>query len=244
MGLAEGLQITESTEDFVDGFLGGRFHKEHHILPDIIAKLGAQREQAKKVGNKPLSNAIKVIMASCYGVLGATGSRFSDSRLTASITMRGQQIIQQSADWINQQGYQVIYGDTDSLFVWLNKELDDAKVDAIGKQLAQGLNNYWQATLAQEFQLQSYLELEYEVHYRQFFMPYIRGSEVGSKKRYAGLVYEQGKPSVIYKGLETVRSDWTPLARAFQQELYQRVFLKNTLYRVGVPRSSGVITRP
>lgn len=226
MGLAEGLQITESTEDFVDGFLGGRFHKEHHILPDIIAKLGAQREQAKKVGNKPLSNAIKVIMASCYGVLGATGSRFSDSRLTASITMRGQQIIQQSADWINQQGYQVIYGDTDSLFVWLNKELDDAKVDAIGKQLAQGLNNYWQATLVQEFQLQSYLELEYEVHYRQFFMPYIRGSEVGSKKRYAGLVYEQGKPSVIYKGLETVRSDWTPLARAFQQELYQRVFLK------------------
>src|SRR5690554_868993 len=165
-------------------------------------------------------------MASCYGVLGATGSRFSDSRLTASITMRGQQIIQQSADWINQQGYQVIYGDTDSLFVWLNKELDDAKVDAIGKQLAQGLNNYWQATLVQEFQLQSYLELEYEVHYRQFFMPYIRGSEVGSKKRYAGLVYEQGKPSVIYKGLETVRSDWTTLARAFQQELYQRVFLQ------------------
>ena len=77
-----------------------------------------------------------------------------------------------------------------------------------------------------DLQLQSYLELEYEVHYRQFFMPYIRGSEVGSKKRYAGLVYEQGKPSVIYKGLETVRSDWTTLARAFQQELYQRVFLQ------------------
>ena len=57
-------------------------------------------------------------------------------------------------------------------------------------------------------------------------MPYIRGSEVGSKKRYAGLVYENGKPKMIYKGLESVRSDWTTLARAFQQELYQRVFLQ------------------
>ena len=29
---------------------------------------------------------------------------------------------------------------------------------------------------------------------------------------------------MVYKGLETVRSDWSPLARRFQQELYQRIF--------------------
>lgn len=227
MGMVEGLQAQDTEPELViPGFLGAHFHRHKHILPNIIAKLGEQREQAKKVGNKALNNAIKIIMASCYGVLGAAGSRFSDSRLTASITMRGQQIIQQSADWINQQGYEVIYGDTDSLFVWLDQELEDEQVDVIGAKIAKGLNQHWQRVLLQEFQTESCLELEYEVHYRQFFMPYIRGSEVGSKKRYAGLVYENGKPKMIYKGLESVRSDWTTLARTFQQELYQRVFLQ------------------
>lgn len=226
MGLAEGLSQQElHSEQTIEGFLGARFDRQRHILPSIIATLGEQREQAKKAGNQALNKAIKIIMASCYGVLGAAGCRFSDSRLTASITMRGQQIIQQSADWINQQGYQVIYGDTDSLFVWLNQELDDEQVAVIGCKIAQGLNQHWQQLLQQEYKLKSHLEIEYETHYHQFFMPYIRGSEVGSKKRYAGLVYEQGQPKVIYKGLETVRSDWTALAREFQQELYQRVFL-------------------
>src|SRR5690554_253960 len=227
MGMVEGLQAQDTEPELViPGFLGAHFHRHKHILPNIIAKLGEQREQAKKVGNKALNNAIKIIMASCYGVLGAADSRFSDSRLTASITMRGQQIIQQSANWINQQGDEVIYGDTDSLFVWLDQELEDEQVDVIGANIAKGLSQHWQRVLLQEFQTESCLELEYEVHYRQFFMPYIRGSEVGSKKRYAGLVYEHGQPKVIYKGLESVRSDWTALARAFQQELYQRVFLQ------------------
>ena len=30
---------------------------------------------------------------------------------------------------------------------------------------------------------------------------------------------------MVFKGLESVRTDWTPLARAFQRELYRRVFM-------------------
>jgi DNA polymerase-2 len=56
-------------------------------------------------------------------------------------------------------------------------------------------------------------------------MPTIRGTEEGSKKRYAGLtVLPDGSEDVVYKGLETVRTDWTPLAQRFQQELYLRIF--------------------
>ena len=29
---------------------------------------------------------------------------------------------------------------------------------------------------------------------------------------------------MVFKGLETVRTDWTPLAQQFQQELYLRIF--------------------
>ncbi|HBX55264.1 MAG TPA: DNA polymerase II, partial [Pseudomonas sp.] len=49
--------------------------------------------------------------------------------------------------------------------------------------------------------------------------------EEGSKKRYAGLVRRRdGREEMVYKGLETVRTDWSPLAQQFQQELYQRIF--------------------
>jgi len=56
-------------------------------------------------------------------------------------------------------------------------------------------------------------------------MPTIRGSDKGSKKRYAGLKVSSNKTqTLVFKGLESVRTDWTPLARQFQQQLYQTIF--------------------
>jgi DNA polymerase-2 len=55
-------------------------------------------------------------------------------------------------------------------------------------------------------------------------MPTIRGAEKGSKKRYAGMINKNGENKMVFKGLETVRTDWTPLAREFQKELYHRIF--------------------
>ena len=46
----------------------------------------------------------------------------------------------------------------------------------------------------------------------------------GQQKRYAGLKLENGENQLVFKGLETVRSDWTPLAKEFQTILYKMVF--------------------
>lgn len=235
MGLVEGVKARSEKEELdslVPGFFDGVFHKSKNVLPELIRQLGEWREQAKQQNNQALSQTIKVIMASCYGVLGSEGCRFYDTRLSSSITKRGHQIIQQSSDWIEQQGYDVIYGDTDSVFVWLKQSVSDLQADDIGKHLVSGLNQWWQTRLQQEFAIESYLEMEYETHYRRFFMPSIRGEETGSKKRYAGLVKntQTAEPEMVFKGLEAVRTDWTPLARDFQKELYRRVFL-NQPYR-------------
>ena len=62
-------------------------------------------------------------------------------------------------------------------------------------------------------------------------MPTVRGSKQGSKKRYAGMVTSPAENDlnagfeIIFKGLESVRSDWSQMARNFQQELYRRIFL-------------------
>jgi len=50
------------------------------------------------------------------------------------------------------------------------------------------INQYWQDQLQQDYGIQSYLEMEFETHFNQFFMPTVRGSDKGSKKRYAGLI--------------------------------------------------------
>jgi DNA polymerase-2 len=166
--------------------------------------------------------------------MGTPGCRFFDPRLPSSITLRGHEIMLKTKGLIEEEGHQVIYGDTDSIFVWLNLKQGLDAIDQIGKALALKVNSWWQQYLETEYQLTSALELEYENHYTRFLMPTIRGSSEGTKKRYAGMVCsdefdpddpQAGTYSLIFKGLETVRTDWTLLAREFQKELYDRVFL-------------------
>jgi DNA polymerase-2 len=218
-----------SEHEIVPGFNGAMFSHEKNILPEIITNLWQARDQAKSDNNSSLSQAIKIIMNSFYGVLGSTGCRFFDPRVCSSITLRGHEIIQRSRDWIHQQGFEVIYGDTDSVFVWLGDEASSSQANTIGQELASGLNQWWTNTLKKELSIESALEIEFETHYRHFFMPTIRGSNKGSKKRYAGIVGEAEKESLVFKGLETVRSDWTQLAKDFQQTLYYKIF-KNEPY--------------
>ena len=214
-----------AASDVVPGYDGASFHKHEHILPLIIENLWAARDQAKRDGNAALSQAIKIIMNSFYGVLGTSGCRLHDSRLTSSITRRGHDVIIQTVKLIEQRGYEVIYGDTDSVFVSLHGPQDNASASAIGERLVSDINRYWQETLARDIGIESCLEMEFETHFKQFFMPTMRGSEQGSKKRYAGLVDdERGDRHIVYKGLETVRTDWTELARQFQQTLYRLIF--------------------
>lgn len=224
VGLIEGLKHPEDSES-VEGFRGARFSRTRHCLPSIVTRVSEGREAAKREHNAPLSQALKIIMNAFYGVLGSSGCRFFDTRLASSITMRGHQIMRQTRELVEAKGYEVIYGDTDSTFVWLGSAHTAEDASRIGRELVQHVNDWWRAHLHSEYGLQSALELQYETHFSRFLMPTIRGAEEGSKKRYAGLVvHADGREDMIYKGLETVRSDWSPLARQFQQELYQRIF--------------------
>ena len=218
-GMIEGLAHPEPQHS-VQGFRQAWFSRTTHCLPDIVSHIWQARDKAKKEHNAPLSQALKIIMNAFAGVLGAEGCRFFDPRLTASITMRGHEIMRTTKRLIESQGYQVIYGDTDSTFVWLREQHTEEQAQKIGYALRDYVNDWWKQHLKDEWQLEGVLELEYETHYRRFLMPTVRGAEMGSKKRYAGLSQDK----MIFKGLETIRSDWTPLAQIFQKELYTRIF--------------------
>ncbi len=220
------LGLAEPGENPVPGFLDATFSRDKHILPGLIEQLWQARDSAKRDRNAPLSQAIKIIMNSFYGVLGTSGCRFHSQQLASSITRRGHEIITQSRDRIETHGYQVIYGDTDSLFVLLGTSHDCQSAQRIGQDLMSDLNAWWTQTLSDTYGIDCHLEVEFETHYTRFLMPTVRGMSTGSKKRYAGMIEgSNGEPQLIVKGLEAARTDWTPLAREFQRELFRRVFL-------------------
>jgi DNA polymerase-2 len=224
LGLIEGMRHPEDTAS-VPGFRGARFSRTQHCLPAIVESVWQGREAAKREHNAPLSQALKIIMNAFYGVLGSSGCRFFDPRLASSITLRGHEIMRRTRELIEAEGHAVIYGDTDSTFVWLRRAHGEDEAAQIGRALVQRVNQWWREHLRQEYDLESALELQFETHYSRFLMPTIRGAEEGSKKRYAGLVVAaDGSSEMVFKGLETVRSDWSPLARQFQRELYLLIF--------------------
>ncbi|GEQ75611.1 DNA polymerase [Comamonas testosteroni] len=224
VGLVEGRHA-DSSELPIRGPKGTLFSREKHCLPEIVTTLWQARDEAKRTRNEPLSQALKLVMNSFAGVLGASECRFFNPDLISAITLRGHEMVKLTRDLVEEHGYEVIYGDTDSIFIWLKRPHTTEEAYAVAAKLAQDINAWWIQTLHQEQGLKCFLEIEFDTYYKKFFMPTIRGSDIGSKKRYAGLsVDAAGNESMIYRGLEMARSDWTLLARQFQEGLLSRVF--------------------
>lgn len=224
VGFAEGMHAADPAL-LVKGPMGTLFSRDKHCLPDIVTTLSKARDEAKRVKNEPLSQALKLLMNSFAGVLGATECRFFNPKLVSAVTLRGHEMMKRTRTLVEERGYQAIYGDTDSIFIWLKRAHSNAEAHAVAAELARDINAWWTTTLRDQQGLENFLEIEFDTHYKKFFMPTIRGSEVGSKKRYAGLSVDAGgHEEMVYRGLEMARSDWTPLARQFQEGLLTRIF--------------------
>ncbi|MDD0853846.1 DNA polymerase II [Halobacteriovorax sp. GB3] len=203
---------------------GHQFSKTEHILPHFISILFNKRAEAKMIGDQYLSQAIKILMNSFYGVMGSGGSRFYHADLPTAITGTGQWILKKAIVYLEDRGYEVVYGDTDSVFVKIVMS-DTSKMEEKSSVIAKGLNEYFQDLLLKEYGVHSELEIEYEKHYRKLYLPPARSGEGGAKKRYAGLIINKnGEREIKFAGMEFVRSDWTKLAKRFQYGLYQTLF--------------------
>lgn len=220
------LAASVADNDPVKGPYGPPFSRKNSILPHIISELMEARKVAKDTNNKSLSYAIKILMNSFYGVLGSTGCRFFSPPLAQTITRTGQYIIKATQSYIEKKfGHTIIYGDTDSLFVLLGPGYEN-DAETVGTSIVQDVNVWLKSYCKEKFNVHSLLELELEAHFRYFFMPTIRGSSQGSKKRYCGALENAGTIDLVFKGLESARSDWTELAKEFQRNLYERIFVK------------------
>ncbi len=203
---------------------GARFARAGAILPDVLERFGAGREQAKRRGDRHADYAIKIMMNALSGVLGAAPCRFFAPEVANAITHFGQQTLFWTREAFEAAGARVLYGDTDSVFV----ALDPAADEAAARSAAEGLRARVELAIAErirrEYRVEPRLELELEKIYTRFFQPSVRGGTQGSKKRYAGLA--GGALELV--GLEAVRRDSPAVARRLQQGIHERLFRRES----------------
>jgi DNA polymerase-2 len=210
---------------------GARFDRAEGILPAILARYAQEREAALQAGDETAAYVYKILQNSFYGVLGAQGCRYARTELAGAITSFGQHFLRAARDWFEARGHQVLYGDTDSVFV-LSRLEDTAgheELSRLGGALAAALNRHLAERIRREFDVESHLAMRCEKVYRRFFISRLRGDSSpdgrGRGKGYAGLLLSaDGSTEVEVRGMEAVRSDFTPLARRFQVELLRRLF--------------------
>ena len=193
------------------------------IIPQIVEELITRRMRIKELLKKsekedPLLKArsqnLKLLANAFYGYLGFFAARWYCFECVESITAYGRYYISSVIDAAKQKGFKVIYSDTDSIFISLeNKSKEDAF--AFANEINQ--------------QLPGIMELEFEGFYPKgiFVAVKERESSAGAKKKYA-LLDEKGNLKIT--GFETVRRNWSPIAKELQESVL-RMILKGNLQK-------------
>lgn len=185
------------------------FVREQGILPKLIHWLYTERNKVSKKEDPVKNHTLKIIMNSFYGAMGSPKSRFYNMEVAEAITTFSHYFIKLMKKYFEEKGYDVIYGDTDSLFVKVNNK------EAIkeGEKLNKKANEYLDDYIKKNYKLENKLKLEFEKCFTKFF--------IASKKRYVG---KTSKGEISFTGLEAIRSDWTELSQEFQKEFIEKAF--------------------
>ena len=136
------------------------------------------------------------------------GVRYYCRECAASIAAFGREYIQKTIKKAQDEGFKVIYSDTDSLAVTLKGKSKKSALDFLKK-----IND----------ELPSLMELELESFYPRGIFVSKKGDSQGAKKKYA-LIDEAGKLKII--GFETVRKDWSLIARETQLKVIEMILKK------------------
>ena len=156
-------------------------------------------------------SCFKTIMAAIYGQTAFPKSRVFSPSVASSITYIARKILLATVEKLKELGHEVIYGDTDGIFLKIKEEINP-------KELVKEINKYYNE-FCKQFKITKHIfDIEYEKFYKSFI--------INSKKRYAGiLTFEKGREvkKLDIKGLEVRRSDNSRFTRNLQKEILRMV---------------------
>ena len=190
--------------------------KRRGFLSAVVEELIDRRVRVKEVMSRTNNEqqrkildarqeGLKVLANVFYGYQGFAPARWYSFDCVTAITAYGRHYIKSIIDKAMAAGFEVLYADTDSIFLKLGRSSEAdavAFVDTINAQLP------------------ALMELDYEGYYSAaLFVPIKAASGregEGAKKKYA-LLDKQG--AIKIKGFESVRRNWSRLARELQEQV-------------------------
>jgi len=201
--------------------------KEKGFIPEILEKIISKRIEVKKklpekktAKYKEMQNrqfALKILANSFYGYYGYAGSRWYSRVCAQSITAWGRYYIKNVIEMAEKAKFDVLYGDTDSLFLRIKRKGDaNAFMEKVNRKLP------------------GIMELEFkDVYERGIFIETKTGAI--AKKKYA-LLEKDG--DLVMKGMETRRRDWAKIAKDTQEKV-----LKAILKEKSVKKAVNIVHR-
>ncbi|KAK5998939.1 DNA polymerase zeta catalytic subunit [Cladobotryum mycophilum] len=181
----------------------------------IMVKNGMKQDKDDKTLQQLLNNrqlALKLLANVTYGYTSASFSgRMPCSEIADSIVQTGRETLERATAYIHsneQWGAEVVYGDTDSLFIYLKGRTRDQAFE-IGNEIAKAITAMNPRPI----------KLKFEKVYHPCVLL--------TKKRYVGYKYEsrdQVKPEFDAKGIETVRRDGTPAEQKIEEKALKLLF--------------------
>lgn len=189
----------------------------------VMVKSGMKQDKDDRTLQQLLNNrqlALKLLANVTYGYASASFSgRMPCSEIADSIVQTGRETLEKAIAMIHateKWGAEVVYGDTDSLFIHLKGRTKD-QAFTIGEEITATI------TAANPRPI----KLKFEKVYHPCVLL--------AKKRYVGFKYEhrnQKVPDFDAKGIETVRRDGTPAEQKIEEKALKLLFRTSDLSQV------------
>ena len=199
------------TEDNVN--INGVYFRQNEeaLLPSAVKKILVLKNNLKKEVKKDPSlkfkyDAIKGVVNSTFGVMGNKYFRLYDKSIAGSITYLVRDLIHYTKTRLLEEGIEVIYWDTDSVFTTTHEDISD-KLNVYIQEWGQ---RYGKKTVD--------LQYEYEGFFSSIFFL--------GKCHYYGFI--DGKTDPEIKGVEITRNSSSKYEAYFQEELLKKMLESRT----------------
>lgn len=180
-------------------------------MKNKIKKLDKNSVEYKKLSAR--SQALKILANSFYGYLGYARSRWYNRNCAESTTAWGRKHIQDTIAEAEKSGFKVLYGDTDSTFLLMEKKSKEDILKFIEK-----INKTLPGKM--ELELEGFYTRGVFVSKKTLTRGVSKDEDVGAKKKYA-LLGEDGRIKI--RGFELVRRDWSQVAKDTQLKVLEAI---------------------
>jgi DNA polymerase elongation subunit (family B) len=153
-------------------------------------------------------DAIKGVVNSGFGAMGFSSFRLYDNRVASAITYLVRELLDYSGNEIKKMGHEVVYADTDSVFLTCKDDISD--------KLNQCIQD-WASTKGKS---SINLKYEYEGYFSKIF--------IIALCRYVGHLVSKKGTEVEIKGAEAKRASSTKYEGQFQLALIDKMLAKET----------------